>query len=85
MTANEKSYTPLDKWSISCGMPRGKLAADYFRLIVCPVPGPGFRGQFWVGFGRKLVANGPKSGPKLPGSSARGVWWIWVRSQYISG
>ncbi len=26
--------------------------------VVLPVPGPGFRGQFWTGFGRKPSANG---------------------------
>jgi hypothetical protein len=41
--------------------------------IVLRVPGPGFQGRFWGGFGRKPSANGPKTGPKLPGTSARAV------------
>ena len=42
--------------------------------ILLPVPGPGFRGQFWVGFGRKLTANGPKTGPKSLVPTARQIW-----------
>ncbi len=39
-----------------------------------PVPGPGFLGRFCTGSGRKADANGPKTGPKVPGPSARAVW-----------
>ncbi len=49
--------------------------------IVLPVRGPGFRGWFWTGFGRRPNANGPKTGPKLPAPSGREVWdWFLVHS-----
>ncbi len=54
--------------------------------IVLPfpgVPGPGCRGRFWASFGRKPNANGPTSGPRLSGPSARAVWdRVLVRSQW---
>ncbi len=43
-------------------------------LIMLPAPGPGFRGQFWAGFGQKASACGPNSGSKLPGPKAQAVW-----------
>ncbi len=47
-----------------------------------PVPGPGFRVQFWTCFGRKPDASGPKTGPKLPGPKARVIWdRFWVGLQ----
>ena len=52
------------------------LLADQLHLIllqVIPVPGPSFRGRHWAALGRKLSGDGPKTGPKLPGSSARAV------------
>ncbi len=39
----------------------------YLRLVVLPVPGPGFLDRFRAGLGHKVFANGPTSGPKLPG------------------
>jgi hypothetical protein len=53
-------------------------------LIVLPVPGPGFRGRFGVSFGREPSANGPASGPKLPGLWARAVW-DWFLNMFASG
>ncbi len=44
------------------------------HAILLPVPGPGFRDLFWTGFRCKPSANGPKTGPRLPGSPARAVW-----------
>jgi hypothetical protein len=36
------------------------------------VPGPGFRGRFWAGFGRKPIANGPNRPKTGPESQVRG-------------
>ncbi len=41
---------------------------------VLPVPGPGFRGRFWTGLGRKPNASGPNTSPKLPGPKPRASW-----------
>ncbi len=41
--------------------------------MVLPVPGPGFRGRFWTGLGRKPNADRQKTGPTLPGPKAQGV------------
>ncbi len=43
-------------------------------LIVLPVPGPGFQGRFWAGFGRIASVNGPTCGPNLSGLSAGAAW-----------
>ncbi len=49
-----------------CGCTEQPLGHTLGRLIV-RVPGPGFGGKFWAGFGCKAGAKGPKTGPRLPG------------------
>ena len=54
--------------------------------MVIPVSGFGFRDWSWTSFGRRLNANVPKTGPELPGPSARAVWdGVSVRSYYWVG
>ncbi len=43
-------------------------------------------GRFGAEFGRKCNADGPKTGPKLPGPWARAVWGrFFIRPQYTYG
>ncbi len=50
---------------------RSRASACQNRTLGCsmllPVAGPCFRGRFGAGLGRKPNANGPQTGPKLPG------------------
>jgi hypothetical protein len=41
--------------------------------MVLSVPGPGFPSRFWASFGCKASADGPDSGPGLPGPKAPGI------------
>ncbi len=42
--------------------------------VALPVPGPGFRVEFWADFGRKANVNGPQTGPDCPGRRPGQFW-----------
>jgi hypothetical protein len=59
------------------------------RRLACRKDGRGtktcdFGALVWAEFGRKANADGPNSGPKLPGPSARAVWdWFLVHPHLL--
>jgi hypothetical protein len=80
---NRNSRTPRNDPSRSCHKNNRTLETNVrvqmepltlFSSFEFPLTWPGCCGRFWADLGREPTVDGPETGPKLSGPSARTIW-----------